>query len=212
MAKTKKYEITLDKKQAFFTIIGLVTSFLLTFALGVVIGTKSTYIKSLVQNEKVASSPQAQLPLESFKTTQTKEKGKGEEEKNITQFTFYDTLPKHSDTPLTEKTEMIKAKDKKKVSVAKKSAIKAKTLDQDMLRTRFTIQLGSFKEKEKAYALQNKIKKQGYLVRITPKKIEDKGTYYRVRMGNFNTPEEAQEWVSKLGGLSPPPFITSTPD
>jgi len=81
-----------------------------------------------------------------------------------------------------------------------------------MPRTSFTIQLGSFKEKEKAYALQNKLKKQGYLVRVTPKKIEDKGTYYRVRMGNFNTPEEAQKWVSKLRDLSPPPFITSTPD
>jgi len=210
MAKTKKYEITLDRKQVFFTIIGLATSFLLTFALGVVIGTKSTYIKTLVQNEKVEPSPKEQLPLESFKTTQTK--GEGEEEKNITQFTFYDTLPKRSDTPLTEKAETVKTKAKKKASVAKKSAKKAKTLDQDMLRTRFTIQLGSFKKKEKAYALQNKLKKQGYLVRVTPKKIEDKGTYYRVRMGNFNAPEEAQEWVSKLGGLSPPPFITSTPD
>ena len=210
MAKTKKYEITLDRKQAFFTIIGLVTSFFLTFALGVVIGTKSTYIKTLVQNEKVEPFPQEFPPLESFKTTQTK--GEGEEEKNITQFTFYDTLPKRTEAPLTEKTKEIKAKDKKKVSIAKKSAKKTKTLDQDMLRTRFTIQLGSFKEKEKAYALQNKLKKQGYLIRVTPKKIEDKGTYYRVRMGSFNTPEEAQEWVSKLGGLSPPPFITSTPD
>ena len=212
MAKTKKYEITLDKKQAFFTIIGLVTSFLLTFALGVVIGTKSTYIKTLVQNEKVEPSPQAQLPLESFKTTQAKGGGEEEKEKNITQFTFYDTLPKRSDTPLNEKAETVKTKAKKKASVAKKSAKKAKTPDQDMLRTRFTIQLGSFKEKEKAYALQNKLKKQGYIVRVTPKKIENKGTYYRVRMGNFNAPEEAQEWVSKLGGLSPPPFITSTPD
>jgi len=210
MAKTRKYEITLDRKQAFFTIIGLVTSFFLTFALGVVIGTKSTYIKTLVQNEKVEPFPQELPPLESFKTTQTK--GEEEKEKNITQFTFYDTLPKRTDVPLTEKTKEVKAKDKKKVSVAKKSAKKTKTLDRDMLRTRFTIQLGSFKEKEKAYALQNKLKKQGYLIRVTPKKIEDKGTYYRVRMGNFNTPEEAQEWVSKLGGLSPPPFITSTPD
>ena len=208
MAKTRKYEITLDRKQAFFTIIGLVTSFFLTFALGVVIGTKSTSIKNLIQNEKVEPFPQELPPLESLKPIQTK----GEEEKNITQFTFYDTLPKRTEVPLTKKTKEVKAKDKKKVSIAKKSAKKPKTLDRDMLRTRFTIQLGSFKEKEKAYALQNKLKKQGYLIRVTPKKIEDKGTYYRVRMGNFNTPEEAQEWVSKLGGLSPPPFITSTPD
>lgn len=208
MAKTKKYEITLGRKQAFFTIIGLVTSFFLTFALGVVIGTKSTYIKTLVQNEKVEPFPQELPPLESFKPIQTK----GEEEKNITQFTFYDTLPKRTDVPLTEKTKEVKAKDKKKVSIAKKSAKKPKTLDRDMLRKRFTIQLGSFKEKEKAYALQNKLKKQGYLTRVTPKKIEDKGTYYRVRMGNFNTPEEAQKRVSKLRGLSPLLFITSTPD
>lgn len=206
MAKTKKYEITLGRKQAFFTMLTLIASFFLTFALGVVIGTKSTYFKSLVQNEKVESSPKELLPLESFKTSRS------EGEKTVHQFTFYDTLPKRSELPLNDKTEKVKAKDKKKASVAKKSTKKAKTPDQDMLRTRFTIQLGSFQQKEKAYALQNKLKKQGYLVRVTPKKIDDKGTYYRVRMGSFNTPEEAQEWVSKLGGLSPPPFITSTPD
>ena len=210
MAKTKKYEITLDRKQAFFTIIGLTTSFFLTFALGVVIGTKSNYIKTLVQNEKVEPFPQELLPLESFETTPTK--GEEAKENNIAEFTFYDTLPEDTEVPLTEKTKEVKAKDKKKVSIIKKRAKKPKTFDRDMPRTSFTIQLGSFKEKEKAYALQNKLKKQGYLVRVTPKKIEDKGTYYRVRMGNFNTPEEAQKWVSKLRDLSPPPFITSTPD
>ncbi|MBW2221158.1 MAG: SPOR domain-containing protein [Deltaproteobacteria bacterium] len=59
---------------------------------------------------------------------------------------------------------------------------------------------------------KGKLKKLGYLVYVTPKTIENKGIWYRVRMGNFNSPEEAQEWVSKLGNLSPPPFITSATD
>jgi len=208
MTKTSKYEITFDRKQAFFAMIALIATFFLTFALGVVLGTKSSYFKSAIQNTKVEPSPKDSLPFESFKTTHTKV----EEGGNVTQFTFYDTLPKHSELPFIDKTDKANAKGKKKIPITKKVGKTSKTLDQDMVIKGFTIQLGSFKQKEKAYALENKLKKQGYLVHVTPKIIDGKGTWYRVRMGNFSTQEEAQEWVSKLGALSPPPFITSTPD
>ena len=211
MSKTKKYEIQFTKKQIFFTVTVLIVSFFLTFASGVIIGNRfldsrqSSTLTSSAQDTLVKSSSSYNKPFESFKTSQPGGN------KTIHQFTFYDTLPENSDLPLTQGKEKAPAK-KKKTSVLKRDEKKDKLLDRNMVRKRYTIQLGSFQQKEKAYALQNKLKKQGYLVHVTPKKINDKGTWYRVRMGNFSTPEEAQEWVSKLGTLSTPPFITSATD
>lgn len=212
MSKTKKYGIQLTKKQVFFTSIALFVSLLSTFFLGYLIGIrfplnkKSSHLTSSSQNVLVKSPPPDLKSLESFQTSHT------EGEKTIHQFTFYDTLPKRSNLSLTNEKEKVKAKNKKSITATKRDRKKDKRFDQDMVFKRYTIQLGSFQQKEKAYALQNKLKKQGYLVYVTPKKIENRGTWYRVRMGNFETPEEAQHWVSKLGDLSPPPFITSATD
>ena len=82
-------------------------------------------------------------------------------------------------------------------------------LSKEVSQPRYTIQFGSFQQKEKADALSNKLNKQGYLAHVSTKHIENRGTFYRVRMGSFATQEEAKEWASKLPPLSPSPFITS---
>ena len=212
MSKTKKYEIQFTQKQIFFTVLALISSFLLAFASGILIGNrfldnkKNLELASSDQNALVKSPSSDNSPSNSLKNSHT------EEEKNDTQFTFYDTLPERSETPLVKEVKKAKSGQEKRISLKKGSSKRIKQFDQDIVRKGYTIQLGSFQQKEKAYALHNKLKKQGYLVYVTPKAIENKGIWYRVRMGNFNSPEEAQEWVSKLGNLSPPPFITSATD
>jgi cell division septation protein DedD len=89
---------------------------------------------------------------------------------------------------------------------------KVEELSQDNVRKKYTIQLGSFQQKEKAHALQNQLKKQGFLAYVITEKLPERGTWYRVKMGKFDTPEEAQQWITKLGDLSPPPFITYATD
>jgi cell division protein FtsN len=211
-SKTSKYEIKLNKGQLLFSAIALIVSLLLTFSLGVLTGMKFPYAKQLTdislpaQNTPLMPSPSDPKHLDSFKTSRT------EGDKTIHQFTFYDTLPKNIETPLVQEKKKAPAKNKKKRASTKKAKKKEKRLDREIVTLRYTIQLGSFQQKEKAYALQNKLKKQGYLAHVTPQKIENRGTWYRVRMGSFNSPKEAQKWVSKLGSLSPPPFITSATD
>jgi cell division protein FtsN len=211
-SKTSKYEIKLNKGQLIFSALALIVSLLLTYSLGVLTGMKFPYgtqhtdISPSAQNVPPKPSPSDQKHLDSFKTSRT------EGDKTIHQFTFYDTLPKNTETPLVLEKKKAPAKNKKKRSSTKKAKAKEKGLDRGIVTLRYTIQLGSFQQKEKAYALQNKLKKQGYLAHVTPQKIENRGTWYRVRMGSFNSPKEAQKWVSKLGGISPPPFITSATD
>ena len=212
MSKTKKYEIQFTKKQILFTVIALISSFLLAFASGILIGNrfldnkKTLELASYDQNELVKSPSSDNRPSESSKNSHTEEK------KNDTQFTFFDTLPERSETPFAKEVEKPKASQEKRISSKKRSSKRVKQFDQNIVRKGYAIQLGSFQQKEKAYALQNKLNKHGYIVYVTPKTIENKGIWYRVRMGNFNSPEEAQEWVAKLGNLSPPPFITSATD
>lgn len=212
MSKTKKYEIQFTKKQIFLTVILLISSFLLAFASGILIGNRFLDNKKTLelapsdQNALVKSPSSDNGPSESSKNSHTEEK------KNDTQFTFYEKLTERSELPLDKEVKKAKASQEKRISSKKGSSKKVKQFDQDIVRKGYTIQLGSFQQKEKAYALNNKLKKLGYLVYVTPKTIANKGIWYRVRMGNFNSPEEAQEWVSKLGNLSPPPFITSATD
>jgi cell division septation protein DedD len=212
MSGTKKYEIQFTKKQIFFTVTALISSFFLAFASGILIGNrfldnkKTLELASSDQNALVKSPSLDNRPSESSKNSPAEEK------KNDTQFTFYKTLPERSELLLAKEVKKEKASQDKRISSKKGSSKRVKQFDQDIVRKGYTIQLGSFQQKEKAYALQNKLKKYGYLVYVTPKTIENKGIWYRVRMGNFNSPEEAQGWVSKLGNLSPPPFITSATD
>jgi len=212
MGKTKKYEIQFTKKQIFFTVVALISSFLLAFASGILIGNRFLDNKKILE---LASSDQNALVKSQSSdngSSESSKNGHTEEKKNDTQFTFYETLPERSELPLAKEVKKSKASQEKRISPKKGSTKRVESFNQDIVRKGYTIQLGSFQQKEKAYALKSNLKKHGYIVYVTPKTIENKGIWYRVRMGNFNSPEEAQEWVSKLGNLSPPPFITSATD
>ena len=102
--------------------------------------------------------------------------------------------------------------NKKTVAPPTKKTNKTKPLSTEGPQPQYTIQFGSFKEEEKAHALSNKLNKQGLLAHVSTTHIENRGTFYRVRMGSFDTQEAAKEWASKLPPLSPPPFITSATD
>jgi cell division septation protein DedD len=210
MPKTDDDEIKLSKKQTLFTAIVMITSLLGTFALGVFVGVRYTQSKKSAESTPSAADtlvktlPPADIPVDSPKPAQT------EGEKNATQFTFYDTLLKNSEAQL----ESEKQRDviKEVTPPAPHKVEKVEELSQDNVRKKYTIQLGSFQQKEKAHALQNQLKKQGFLAYVITEKLPERGTWYRVKMGKFDTPEEAQQWIAKLGDLSPPPFITYATD
>ena len=205
MSKAKHYAIHLSTKQAFFTVLSLILCFLLTFALGAITGIKflSTTSDPLLSASNEQEIPQA--PPASLGSIESRTVSESEGDKIVHEFTFYDTLPENADAPVPEAPPRAAESGKKKVATTSKTISSQK----DGPPENFTVQFGSFQQKEKAYALSNKLKKQGYITHVTTTRIENKGTFYRVRMGSFNTQEEAQEWIAKLGSLSPPPFITS---
>ncbi len=207
MAKTKNYQLQLTTKQLLFTVTALLFCFLLTFALGAITGIRyfsdssDPLITSSIK-EDTDPSPASYGALESRTVADP------EGEKVIHEFTFYDTLPKKADTPMPLVPPQPEAKQEK-VAPSTKKITKSEPSSSESPEQQYTIQFGSFKEEQKAHALSNKLNKQGLLAHVSTIQINNRGTFYRVRMGSFDTQEAAKEWASKLPPLSPPPFITS---
>jgi cell division septation protein DedD len=207
MAKTKSFQLQFTKKQLFFSVTALLFCFLLTFALGALIGIRyfgnssDPLITSSVK-EQTDTSPGTYGALESHTVPDS------EGEKVVHEFTFYDTLPEKAETPMPQ--APARQEEKKSTTETKiKKTDKLSPSSTESPQLKYTIQFGSFKEEEKAHALSNKLNKQGLLAYVSATKIPNRGTFYRVRMGSFDTQEEAKEWASKLPPLSPSPFITS---
>ncbi len=60
------------------------------------------------------------------------------------------------------------------------------------------IQVASFQDKSRAEIVANGLKQKGYQPAISPKELPEKGTWYRVSVGDFNTEEEAKRLLDKL--------------
>ena len=207
MAKTKKYQLQLSTKQLLFTVTALLFCFLLTFALGTITGIRyfdrgSDPRITSSRNKEADSSPGTYGSLETLTVPDS------EGEKTVHEFTFYDTLPENVDTPMPQVPSQPEAKQEK-VAPSTKKTNNNKPSSTESPAQQYTIQFGSFKEEKKAHALSNKLNKQGLLAHVSTIHIKNRGTFYRVRMGSFDTQEAAKEWASKLPPLSPPPFITS---
>lgn len=59
-------------------------------------------------------------------------------------------------------------------------------------KTKFTLQLSSFKDKDEAQAFLDQIKSDGYAASMTKADVDGK-QYYRVRMGTYSTAEAAND-------------------
>ncbi|MFH1645588.1 MAG: SPOR domain-containing protein [Candidatus Omnitrophota bacterium] len=62
----------------------------------------------------------------------------------------------------------------------------------------FTIQVVSYHDLSRAEEMVEKLKAEGYQAYVTPEDLEKQGRWYRVRVGNFKTKEEAELQLLKL--------------
>src|SRR3990170_2873669 len=78
-----------------------------------------------------------------------------------------------------------------------------------VVKTRYSLQIASYPEREMADEEVKKMKKRGYAAFIVESEVPDKGTWYRVRLGSFSNKASADKLMNELRakeGLSP--FIT----
>jgi len=73
----------------------------------------------------------------------------------------------------------------------------------------FTIQVASFKERNLAEKVLDDVKDKNYPAYIMPRDLGEKGVWYRVYIGKFETKSEAQEFLTQVKQNYPNSFIIS---
>ena len=74
---------------------------------------------------------------------------------------------------------------------------------------RFAIQVASFRKKKRALAFVDSLKKDNYDAYIVSKDLGEKGTWYRVRIGNFSSKNDADNVLKEIKTKYLQSFITS---
>jgi septal ring-binding cell division protein DamX len=83
-----------------------------------------------------------------------------------------------------------------------KPALKKNGLPENLLSTRFTLQVASMKDHQKAVHLSGRLSKKGFPSYVLSAEIPGKGIYYRVRIGHYATrkaAEKAREQLKRQG-------------
>jgi cell division protein FtsN len=168
-----------------------------------------------IERERVRIAQEVPSPTPSSKekkgtdTSESKEPPPSpEERKEKMRFTFYETLTRkegpekktHKETKETAQKEQPKVTEKKEETkkasppTTKKEEATKPSAEQEI----YFIQVASFKEKETAEGLRNRLAKKKYEVHVTPVQIEGLGLWYRVRLGGYATLQEAEKVQKRI--------------
>lgn len=219
----KNFEIKLNNVQSIFLILSVFAISVLTFALGYIIGKDSSTGVSTINSElyqvvtpldkemeQIETAKIQPLPpvVEVQKKRTVKKLRKGADEKELT---FFKTLPNSKE----ETEERLKNKEngkdiQKKVEVQSPGSLtESHPASSKPLKTSYTIQVSALKNINEASNLKSRLEDKGYKSYITTHETTN-AKWFRVRVGQFNTREEAETVAEKLKtkeNLSP--FITT---
>ena len=78
------------------------------------------------------------------------------------------------------------------------NSFKKGTPENRSLSPRYTLQVASMKDHQKALYLSERLTRKGFPSYIIPAEIPEKGTYYRVRIGHYVTKKAAEESLRQL--------------
>jgi len=103
--------------------------------------------------------------------------------------------------------------ERKEEFALEKESIQAptKAVSETASKGAFTVQVASFKEKAKAETLSEELKKKGYQPFIVSADLGvEKGIWYRVCVGNFETVQQAKPILEQLKEVYKDSFINPT--
>ena len=193
MGYKKRYQFFFSKGLLAFMLSGITFTFVLVFILGFLVGKGYHEDRSAeIKNDKYDADK-----MEEKARISSREKKDLDEVPSDLEWTFYKTLLKKEGVfynkndqvkkpSKSEKyREQIKQKEKEEFRKGKE---KSKSLKG------YTLQVGSFQNKEQAKKLVYDLRKKGYPTYIVSSNIPMKGVWHRVRVGHFHTFEEAKKF------------------
>lgn len=219
----KNFEIKLNNVQSVFLILSVFAISVLTFALGYIIGKDSSTGVSTISSESYQVVTPLDKEMEQIETAKiqplppvvevqkkrtVKELQKGADEKELT---FFKTLPNSKE----ETEERLKNKEhgkemEKKIAVQSSgSATEPRPASSKSLQASYTVQVSALKNMDEASSLKSRLEGKGYKSYITTHETTN-AKWFRVRVGQFNTKEEAKAVAKKLKAKENlAPFITT---
>jgi DedD protein len=212
-----KYEFRLDNRQLALLFAGGLLIFVLLFTLGVMVGRDwreweqsrelavSSQQPELAQVEEEVvlpkleeATPKDELSKKSISSSA--EIASSPESPKEVEYTFYETLPQKEPAKMElEAPPGKKEKEEEKKIVKKPSPKEEPATTQPPLTAegKYTVQVSSFTEREKATELVARLIKKKYPAYITSTQISQT-TWYRVRIGRFASREEAEKFALTL--------------
>ncbi len=198
-----KIEVSLDGRQIFYLFFGGAVIVGLVFVLGVMVG-RRVEARGHIERAHVeaAVDPLAALDhLEggnglSFQGALrgTQSPATTEVEKKIAELAPAEKKKTNrQDAEVAKPEPKPEAKPEKTEKLEKpEKAEKAEKSDKPEKKTKFTLQLSSFKDKDEAQAFLDQMKASGYSASMTKADVDGK-QYYRVRMGTYSSVEAAND-------------------
>ncbi|MDY6855365.1 MAG: SPOR domain-containing protein [Thermodesulfobacteriota bacterium] len=193
MESRKKYHFFFSKKLLIFMLAGITLAFVLVFILGFLCG-GGIHKERLLRVDVGDSEIEERQAKDQISTTTKRDSQKDPKDMELT---FYQTLPRkegiaHNQTDAFKNPSRID-KDKKQVNQRERANTVFSQTDKD---TKFlygyTIQVGSFQRIEQAKKLAEKLDRKGYPAYIVSTNIPMQGMWHRVRVGHFETMNEAK--------------------
>lgn len=182
-------ELQLSSTQLVIIFIGILIIGVVIFLLGVSVGKKQSQIAK--ESTTIAKGEIEQTADKPPVSAQEPKDSKPEEPKSIK------TKPKEA-IRKGEKPETIKKELASHKEIKEKAKVKTAPTEKESL---YYIQIGAYKYKTNALNIADGFKKKGYpSIVINPLPL-DKKPWYRVRVGGYESREEAEEIMSKLMNL-----------
>jgi len=167
--------------------------FVLSFATGIYVGTKlGDGQQGIAKQERSAQKQETERPKQDFNEPTM------EESKPLVGKARPTDRPKKSaSTPIVKPKKIPKTPPK--TTIAKKPQkktenMKVASLPKTSETGKYTVQIGSFTHEELAERRRKELLSKGYPAFIKKSLVAGKGIWYRVRIGTFNTRDEAKQY------------------
>ncbi|MDY6843675.1 MAG: SPOR domain-containing protein [Thermodesulfobacteriota bacterium] len=190
--KNNDVEYAITRTQINLLIFGIIIGAVIIFAIGIIIGKETGIYENKANHE---SHESASLPLSNSDET---------EEYPLS---FEDELLKQPPLPAVKEKKKEESDKKEKYPIQSKvKEKKERAIEHDVVtllksenfKRKFVVQVAAFKSKDTAETLSNKLRKRGYPSYVARAEIFGKGVLFRVRVGNFDHRNTAEQYASRL--------------
>jgi septal ring-binding cell division protein DamX len=184
--------IVFEKKEIIIVLIFVMVLIITSFTLGIRLGKKLSMTEAGVKDEDVKTVELKSTDEEDVEKTVREDSLLTDEEK-------LKKLMDESKMRLSDELEKFSSEETVAKPAAKSEAVASS--NKNSMIGKYTIQLGSYNTVEEAQQFAEGFTVRGYSPIINEVKIKDKGKWYRVSLGLFDSVEEAKNYIKSEQSL-----------